>query len=251
MDCGALPPEINSGRMYWGPGPASLLTAAAGWERLAGELRTAAGVYQSVVSGLADGSWVGPSSASMMAAITPYLTWMKSTAVRCEEAASQAIAAASAYETAFAMMVPPSVVRANRAALATLIAANRLGQRTPAVMATEAEYSEMWAWDATAMYRYAASSGSASMMSNFTSPGGVSAGTTAAAGSSFQTAARVMSLVPQALHKLSTPGSSVDSGAGSSGGGPRAWAEQRWPALVKRTLWAPCRYRRVGPTPSE
>ncbi|KAA1251501.1 PPE domain-containing protein [Mycobacterium simiae] len=28
---GALPPEVNSGRMYAGPGTASMLAAAAGW----------------------------------------------------------------------------------------------------------------------------------------------------------------------------------------------------------------------------
>jgi len=30
MDFGALPPEVNSGRMYSGAGPATLLAAAAG-----------------------------------------------------------------------------------------------------------------------------------------------------------------------------------------------------------------------------
>jgi hypothetical protein len=218
MDFGALPPEVNSGRMYSGVGPATLLAAAAGWDRLAGELHTAAGVYQSVISALTDGSWTGPSSTSVVAAVTPYLTWMRSTAAHCEEAANHAIAAAGAYETAFAMTVSPPLITANRVQLAMLIATNNFGHNTPAIMATEAEYSEMWAKDATAMYRYAASSRSASAMSNFTSPR-VSAGTTSQTGS---TASRVTSSVPQALHKLSTPGSSTptDGGAALTTGGP-------------------------------
>ena len=219
MDFGALPPEVNSGRMYSGAGPATLLAAAAGWDRLAGELHTAAGVYQSVISALTDGSWTGPSSTSVVAAVTPYLTWMRSTAAHCEEAASHAIAAAGAYETAFAMTVPPPMITANRVQLATLIATNNFGHNTPAIMATEAEYGEMWAKDATAMYRYAASSRSASTMSNFTAPLCGSAGTNQADSSSVKTAARVTSSVPQALHKLSTPGSSTGPGAASTGDG--------------------------------
>ncbi|WP_155731734.1 PPE domain-containing protein, partial [Mycobacterium avium] len=31
MDFGALPPEINSGRMYAGPGSGPLMAAAAAW----------------------------------------------------------------------------------------------------------------------------------------------------------------------------------------------------------------------------
>ena len=38
MDFGALSPEINSARMYAGPGPGSMLAAAAAWKGLAGQL---------------------------------------------------------------------------------------------------------------------------------------------------------------------------------------------------------------------
>ncbi len=42
LDFGALPPEINSGRMYAGPGPGSMLAAATAWQSLAEELNSAA-----------------------------------------------------------------------------------------------------------------------------------------------------------------------------------------------------------------
>ena len=35
MDFGALPPEVNSGRMYAGPGSGPMVAAAAGWGELA------------------------------------------------------------------------------------------------------------------------------------------------------------------------------------------------------------------------
>ncbi|MBO0865362.1 MAG: PPE family protein, partial [Mycobacterium sp.] len=158
MDFGALPPEINSGRMYAGPGAGSMLAAAAAWDGLAADLQSAATSYQSVISGLTGGPWVGPASASMAAAAAPYVTWMNATATQAEQAANQARAAVSAYEAAFLMTVPPPVIAANRAQLAALVATNFLGQNTPAIMATEAHYLEMWAQDAAAMYGYAGSS---------------------------------------------------------------------------------------------
>jgi PPE-repeat protein len=60
------------------------------------------------------------------------------------------------------MTVPPPVIAANRVLLAQLIATNFFGQNTPAIAVTEAQYMEMWAQDATAMYGYAASSAVAS-----------------------------------------------------------------------------------------
>lgn len=221
MDFGALPPEINSGRMYLGPGPATLLTASAGWESLAAELTDAASGYQSVIATLTDESWLGPTSVSMAAAVTPYISWMTATAAQCEQSATQATAAAAAFETAYAMTVPPPLIAANRAQLMALIATNIFGQNTPAIMATEAEYSEMWAQDATAMYSYAANSAAASAFSTFTSPpqttnpGGVAAQAGAQAGSNAQTTtAQLMSSVPQTLQTMATPGAA--SGAGLS-----------------------------------
>jgi PPE-repeat protein len=169
MDFGALPPEINSGRMYSGAGPGPLLTAAAAWDALADELSSTASNYLSVVEGLSN-SWQGPSSMSMAAAATPYVTWMSTTAAQAEETANQARTAVAAYEAAFAGTVPPPVIVANRTLLMTLIATNILGQNTPAIAATEAHYMQMWAQDAAAMYGYAGASAAASQLTPFTEP---------------------------------------------------------------------------------
>ncbi|OBG80705.1 hypothetical protein A9X05_20620 [Mycobacterium sp. E3298] len=169
MDFGALPPEINSGRIYSGPGPAPLLAAAASWDGLAAELRSAAVSYGSTISELR-ALWRGPASTAMATAATTYIAWLDETAVRAEQAAVQAKAAAAAYEAVFAATVPPPVIAANRALLASLIATNILGQNTPAIAATEAQYAEMWAQDAGAMYAYAASSAAATQLTPFAAP---------------------------------------------------------------------------------
>ena len=82
----------------------------------------------------------------------------------------QARAAAAAFEAAFAMTVPPPVIAANRVSLMTLIATNFFGQNTSAIMATEAQYGEMWAQDAAAMYGYAAASAAATVLKPYQSP---------------------------------------------------------------------------------
>ena len=185
IDFAMLPPEINSARMYSGPGAGSLLGASAAWSQLATEMRSAAASYSSIISGLTSGSWLGPSSASMAAAAAPYATWMNTTAAQAEQTAAQAQAAVAAYESAFGMTVPPAEIAANRAQLASLVATNILGQNTPAIAATEALYGEMWAQDAAAMYGYAGSSATASQLTPFTAP----QPTTNAAGLGGQTAA--------------------------------------------------------------
>jgi PPE-repeat protein len=170
LDFGLLPPEINSGRMYSGPGPGPLLAAAEAWDSLASDLGIASTGYGSTLSELTSSSWTGPTSSAMTAAVTPYVDWLSPTAAQAEETANQARAAVAAYEAAFGMTVPPPAVAANRALLMALIATNFLGQNTPAIMATEALYVEMWAQDAAAMYGYAAASATAVQVTPFVAP---------------------------------------------------------------------------------
>jgi PPE-repeat protein len=227
MDFGIYPPEINSGRMYAGPGSGPLLAAAQAWAALADELDTAASAYQSVVSELTAGLWTGPASASMTAAAASYVEWLSSTASQVEETATQAIAAVAAYETAFAMTVPPAVIAANRSLLAALVATNFFGQNTSAIAATEAQYAEMWAQDVVAMYNYAGSSAAATALTPLTSPQqntspGASVGQAAAVSQALSMPAgdaqdivssvpQTFSVVPDALQSLATPAQSTSA----------------------------------------
>jgi PPE-repeat protein len=214
MDFGALPPEINSGRMYCGPGCGPMLAAAAAWHELAADLDSAAASYQTVIWDLTDAAWRGPGSVAMTGAAAAYVSWMTTTAALCEQTATQAGAAATAYGAAFAMTVPPPVIAANRILLLSLIATNILGQNTPVIAATEADYGEMWAQDAAAMYEYAAASAAAMALPPFTSPppttnpaGGVApvAAVAHASATPAGTASQLLSAAPNALQGLALP----------------------------------------------
>lgn len=170
MNFAVLPPEIISARMYTGPGAAPMLTAAAAWEALATELQSAASSYGSIVEGLANEAWAGPSAVAMAAAALPYVAWMSATSAQAKTAAVQAMAAADAFESAFAAVVPPTEIATNRTRLAMLLATNVFGQNTTAIAATEAEYGEMWAQDAAAMFGYATASAAATRLTPFAEP---------------------------------------------------------------------------------
>jgi PPE-repeat protein len=228
MDFGALPPEINSARMYAGPGSGPLMTAALAWDGLAEDMYSTAASYGAVISAVSSDAWAGPSSISMAAASATYTAWLTRIAGQANRAGAQARLAAAAFQIAFAMTVPPPVIAANRSLLATLVATNVLGQNTAAIAATEAQYGEMWAQDAAAMYGYAGSSASASTLTPFAPP----APTTNAAGWAAQSAAviqaaataagasartvlslapQLISALPQALQSLASPASSASS----------------------------------------
>ena len=209
-----FPPEINSGLMYAGPGAGPMTAASAAWNALADDLYMAAAAYGYVVSDLTS-SWLGPSSLSMATAAATFVSWITATAAQAELTAGQATAAVASYEAAFGMTVPPPVIAANRALLLALVATNFFGQNTPAIMATEADYVEMWAQDATAMYGYAGASSAASALTPFTTPlestnpsgvAGMAAAVTQAAGTSAGTGAQTVAPLSSAAVPGALPG---------------------------------------------
>ncbi|GLV09185.1 MULTISPECIES: PPE family protein [Mycobacterium] len=239
MDYGALPPEVNSGRMYVGAGAGPMLAAAAAWDGLATDLYTTVASYSSVIAELT-GAWLGPASATMATASAPYAAWLTATAAQAEQTAVQAKAAAGAYEAAFAMTVPPPVIAANRAQLMMLIATNFFGQNLPAIAATEAQYAEMWAQDAAAMYGYAAASAGASALPTFdqspttTNPAG-QAGQAAAVSHAADTSAQSSTFTPGPANLNSASSALLNASSGSSGSSkPVAWKD--WVSMYTNSL---------------
>jgi PPE-repeat protein len=169
MDFTALPPEVNSARMYAGAGAAPLLDAAMSWAALSATLAETAAGYSATIAALGT-AWIGPSSLAMQRAAAAYSSWLTSQALAAERTANQALAAVAAYETAFAATVSPPVIAANRALLSALVAGNIVGQNTAVIAATEAQYAEMWAQDAAAMVEYQTSSAAAVQLPTFTLP---------------------------------------------------------------------------------
>ena len=133
MNFATLPPEITSGRMYEGHGSATMVEAAAAWERLAIRLSTAAADYRAVTCKLAKRS-----DDPALSAITSYVDWLNTVAAQAEHAAAHAEAAATAYGTARAAMVPPPAIHHNRARHMSLARTNWLGHSGAAIADTEA-----------------------------------------------------------------------------------------------------------------
>ena len=222
VDFGALPPEVNSARMYTGPGSSSLQAAASAWNGLAAELQSAAQGYETTITQLANDGWNGPASTAMASAAQPYVTWMQETAAAAEQAATQARTAAAAYEQAFAATVPPPMIAANRAETAAATQANVFGQYTALIAQLEAQYGQMWAQDAAAMYGYAGQSAASAKVTPFatpaatTNPGGTasqaaavsSATGTSAATSSQSVLQQLTSSMPSSLQSLASPAAS-------------------------------------------
>ncbi|HTZ14153.1 MAG TPA: PPE family protein [Mycobacterium sp.] len=220
MDYGVLPPEINSARIYSGPGSGPMLAAAHAWNTLARDLNSSAAAYRSVIANLTVDGWQGPSSITMTNAVAPYVAWMHTTAAQAEQSATQARTAAAAYQSALTAMVPPPLIAANRAQLASLLASNFFGQNSPAIAATEAVYEEMWAQDAQTMYGYAGSSAAASRLTPFTAPphttnpagqAAQNAAVTQAAGTpAGQAQSLTSSQLSAALQQLAAPNAAAD-----------------------------------------
>jgi PPE-repeat protein len=188
MDFTTLPPEVISALIHAGPGSQSLADAAAAWRQLGADLEDAADNYAAAVSSMAD-AWHGPSAAAMSQSVAPSLAWLRTTSQQAQQVAGSAQAAANAFNSASAAVVPTTQVLANRTRLAQLLATNGFGRNLPAIAATEADYQRMWANNAAAMTRYQAASTQATNLPQFSSPTSTTNPSAQASQSSAQTAA--------------------------------------------------------------
>ncbi len=216
------------------------MAAASAWNALAAELNATALSYDKVVTALSSEEWLGPASAAMAAAVQPYVAWMTTAAAQAEEAATKASAAAAAYETALASSVPPPLIAANRAESLQLQATNVIGQNTAAIAQLEAQYAQMWAQDASAMYSYAGQSATVTKMTQFSAAPKISndsgtatqsaavanATTNSTVTNAQSTLSQVMSQTPTTLKAAATPAAS---------GPPPAQYNELWYLLTGQT----------------
>ena len=169
MEFITLPPEVTSALIHSGPGAESLIEASGAWQQLGTNLEDSAENYVAALSSLS-GTWHGPSSAAMAQAVEPYLAWLQTTAQQVQQTASSAMAAAAAFNSVRAAVVPTAQVAANRMQLVQLLATDRFGSNLPAIAETEAQYQSMWANNSAAMSRYQAASAQATTLPQFSSP---------------------------------------------------------------------------------
>jgi PPE-repeat protein len=226
MSFSLIPPEINSALMYQGAGSGPLLEAATAWDGLAADLEATATQYQTAITNLTTGTWLGPSSAHMAAAAEPYIGWLQSTAAEAAQTGAQAKAAAGAYQTAYSSMVPPPVITANRAELTTLVSNNFLGQNTGAIAQNEAEYLDMWIQDALGMDTYQANStGASAALPTQTAAPLVTSGSNALAAAAAPADTETDNLIVAILNGVAAlfGGPATGDGALASLGGFDAW----------------------------
>lgn len=148
MNFSALPPAVNSARIFAGARLDPLLAATTACSRLAEELGSAAASFMAFTARLLGGTWQGTSSTAIADAAALRAGW-PAAAAHAQQGAFQATFMAAEIEAVQSAVLRPILVAGNR--LVSLVVPNLFGESAPAIAAGKAVCESMWVSDVSAM----------------------------------------------------------------------------------------------------
>ncbi|WP_454793812.1 PPE domain-containing protein [Mycolicibacterium lutetiense] len=138
-----FPPEINTGLVHGGAGPAPLEQAAMAFAAAAVQDEANAQQLIAILNAVRS-QWEGQAAEQATSQLTPLIEWFQSLAVNGTATQAQIQLAASAIATAIAEAPVPPLVTENRTTWGVLNATNFFGVNTPAINVQDGHYLEMW-----------------------------------------------------------------------------------------------------------